>query len=571
MRWLKRTLVGLFALAMLAMLAVYLTPLDVYVPEIEKTLSARLQMPVSVGGLRTAVFPWPHLELRDVLLGGKGGIAVRSINVSPNLSDLFEGRLVAHVELRDGAAYFAQLKTLLDVLSHAPPVEQEPRVGEMWLSGVILLFPEMAIGPVEGKIEFTRTGALQRAWFALDEKKLTGVFVPLPNMGISVQVRAKDWRLPPPINLPLDELRLDGVFTGQGIIAQQFSATSRGMHVAGSGHLDFSDGWKMHATVSETDIELDQLMALMGKPVGLSGSLSGKGRLDGKASDWKALLDGLGFIGDLRAINVKARISESFGQSLTFDQIQSHVVLGPRQVEMSGLRVELYGGGLTGELNVKKEHSLLNGKFAAHDINMSPLVKALTNEVLFSGRLDSEAKFSMSLDRLDSFPENLVLAGNFHLRNGVLSKVDLAQAVSSSRKSDVKGGVTRFDDLSGAINVNASGYHFRAIKISSGSLKADGGVDITPTLQLRGALDVDMKGTAGLVSMPVVISGTLNDPIVRVSGSAWAGAAVGTAILGPGLGTALGVKVGGFLNKLFGSNKDKNDTKDAYPNTGKAK
>jgi len=181
MRWFKSFLVGAFALLMLAMLAVYLTPLDVYVPEVEKTLSKRLQMPVRVGGLRASVFPWPHLELRDVQLGGQGGIAVRSINVSPNLSDLLAGELVMHVELRDGAAYFAQLRKLLEVLSSAPLVDQAPRIGEMWLSGMILLFPEMAVGPLEGKIEFTRTGALQRAWFALDEQKLTGILSPLPN------------------------------------------------------------------------------------------------------------------------------------------------------------------------------------------------------------------------------------------------------------------------------------------------------------------------------------------------------------------------------------------------------
>jgi phage tail tape-measure protein len=66
--------------------------------------------------------------------------------------------------------------------------------------------------------------------------------------------------------------------------------------------------------------------------------------------------------------------------------------------------------------------------------------------------------------------------------------------------------------------------------------------------------------------MPMVVSGTLNEPVVRPSGSALAGAAVGTAILGPGLGTAIGVRVGGFLNKLFGKKDgDKNSGADAAP------
>jgi hypothetical protein len=94
--------------------------------------------------------------------------------------------------------------------------------------------------------------------------------------------------------------------------------------------------------------------------------------------------------------------------------------------------------------------------------------------------------------------------------------------------------------------------------MSSGSLKAEGRIDMTPALRLNGALDVDMKGTAGLMSMPLVVSGTLEQPQVRVSGAALAGAAVGTAVLGPGLGTALGVRLGGFMNKLFGDKTNTN-------------
>jgi hypothetical protein len=168
----------------------------------------------------------------------------------------------------------------------------------------------------------------------------------------------------------------------------------------------------------------------------------------------------------------------------------------------------------------------------------------------------------MRLDMFEQFPKNLKLAGSFHLRDGVLTKVDLLQAASSLGKSDARGGVTRFDDLTGLLNVDENGYHFTKLKIKSGSLNAEGKVDIKPSLQINGTLDANVKGTAGLISMPMVVSGTLNNPVVRPSGSALAGAAIGTAILGPGLGTAIGVKVGGFLNKLFGKNDDKNNKKD---------
>jgi hypothetical protein len=143
--------------------------------------------------------------------------------------------------------------------------------------------------------------------------------------------------------------------------------------------------------------------------------------------------------------------------------------------------------------------------------------------------------------------------------------VDLLQA--ASRKTNVSGGTTRFDDLTGLLSVDASGYHFRRLKISSGSLNAEGKLDINPAMQLNGTLDTNVKGTIGLVSMPMVVSGTLSKPVVVPSGSAWAGAAVGTVILGPGVRTAIGIKIGGFLNKLFGKNDEKNNDKQGTPGT----
>jgi hypothetical protein len=53
----------------------------------------------------------------------------------------------------------------------------------------------------------------------------------------------------------------------------------------------------------------------------------------------------------------------------------------------------------------------------------------------------------------------------------------------------------------------------------------------------------------------MVVSGTLQNPLVYPSKAALAGAAVGTAILGPGLGTSLGSKAGSAvegLKDLFG-------------------
>ena len=587
MKWLKRIFAGLLALLMVAMVAAYLTPLDVYVPEVEKIISSQLGEPATIRHIRIAAMPLPHLELQDVRLGGQDGIAVQSVDAELDFSGLLVGDIVLRrIVVKEGSAHLVFVRKLVGVFAKTSLAKQRVSVREVQLTGMSLRAPEMTLGPVEGKLEFTQTGQLERAWFAMDEQKITAILKPLSlQQGMSgnapqqvfrfaLNLQARGWtppkfqRLP---QIPLDELQVEGVLGEQDFVAQKFFVASRGIRMAGSGKVEFSDGWRVQAAMTQVDAPLERLMALLGEPLGLTGALSVKGELSGKASTLLALKDNFHFSGNVLVRHATVRIAAGFQHPLVFDQISARVAAWPDRVVLSLLEAKLYGGRLSGAANINRKSAMLVGDVVATGIAMQPMVEALTNEVLFSGSMESAAKFSVRLDAFKRFPGNLQLAGNFHLRDGVLTKVNLAQAASNSGKAAAKEGSTRFDDLTGLLNVDESGYHFRRLKIKSGSLNAEGKVDVSPSLQISGMLDADVRGTAGLVSMPMVVSGTLNEPVVRPSGSALAGAAVGTAVLGPGLGTAIGAKVGGFLNKLFGKDDDKNDSKEVAPKATPAK
>lgn len=587
MKWLKRLFAGLFALLLVAMAAIYLTPLDAYAPEMEKVISSQLHEPVSIRHIRIAVMPLPHLELQDVRLGGQEGIAVQSVDAELDLPGLLEGNIVLRrIAVKDVTAHLVFVRKLAGLFAKAPAMGQHVAVRELQLTGISLLAPGMTLGPVEGKLEFTQAGQLERAWFAMDEQKITAILKPLPQQSslqasvpqpgsrFALQLQARNWT-PPKFQqlpqIPLDELQIEGVLGEQDFVAKKFSVASRGIHMAGSGEVTFSDGWRVQATLTQVTAPLEQVAALLGEPLWVTGALSVKGELSGKASTLPELKDNFQFSGSVLVRHATARIATGYRHPLIFDQVGARVSARSDRIELSSLEVKLYGGKLSGTASINRKNAMLVGDVVATGVAMQPVVDAFTNEVLFSGNMEGAAKFSIRLDAFKLFPGNLQLAGNFHLRDGVLTKVDLAQAASSRGKAGTKGGSTSFDDLTGLLNVGESGYHFRKLKIKSGSLNAEGKVDISPSLQISGMLDTDVKGTAGLVSMPMVVSGTLSDPVIRPSESALAGAAVGTAILGPGLGTAIGVKVGGFLSKLFGKDDDNKNNNEAAPKVATTK
>jgi len=566
MRWLKRLLVGLLAILILAMAAIYLTPLDTYVPKAEQALGERLHEPVSIQHLRLAALPLPHLELQGVRLGGEEGIAARSVKVELDLPGLLAGKvMVRRILLREGTANFVLLRKLVDSFGKAPVAKQRAAVRELQFSGMSLLMPDMVLGPIEGKLEFAQAGPLERAWFAMNEQKVTAVLLPLPEQHFSAKVQARSWIPPQFPQLLLDELQVEGVLSKQDFVAQKFAVTLHGIHASGSGKVEFSDGWRVMATFAQVDAPLERVMALLQKPVELTGAASVKGEFSGKAATLGGLKDNFKFSGEALISHATARIAADIQHPLRIDEIKAHVVAQREHLGLSALEAKLYGGKLSGTASINRKDAVLAADVVASGIAMQSLVEALTNEVLFTGTMENAAKFAMRLDAFERFPENLQLAANFHLRNGILTKVDLVQAASGPGNADAKGKVTRFDDLTGLLDVDATGYHFRKLEISSGSLNAKGNVDISPSLQLSGKLDAEVKGTVGLVSVPMIVSGTLDAPIVRVSKTVWAGAAVGTAILGPGLGTAVGMKVGGFLNKLFGKDSDKSGDKKSAP------
>ena len=81
-------------------------------------------------------------------------------------------------------------------------------------------------------------------------------------------------------------------------------------------------------------------------------------------------------------------------------------------------------------------------------------------------------------------------------------------------KGTVQGGSTRFEQMSGIIRIAPESIRLTDVSLASGLLKANGMIDIARDGRVAGRLDVEMRGSANLVRMPVVPAGTLRDPVI---------------------------------------------------------
>ncbi len=252
------------------------------------------------------------------------------------------------------------------------------------------------------------------------------------------------------------------------------------------------------------------------------------------------------------------------GLPLFFDKAKLEMHLKGNQLTIPKIDAALYGGKLAGNavLTWQEGKGASNWKTKGHlkidGLSVKQPTSMISRAVYLSGRLFADGSFSASAKEAGQLAEHLQANFKFKINNGILHGLDLVKVASLLIKQNQSGGETQFSAFSGLLNVSGKQYHLRDMNISSGLLTATGQVKIKPNKALDGTGSVAVKHSVNLVAIPLDVSGTVSKPVVLPSKAALAGAVAGTAILGPGVGTSVGIKAAEALDSikdLFGSDK----------------
>ncbi len=241
------------------------------------------------------------------------------------------------------------------------------------------------------------------------------------------------------------------------------------------------------------------------------------------------------------------------GPALVFDELTIKGVATLNDANLGEVNAKLYGGTANGKATVSWQKGLqLKGNFDVTQVEMQKIASMLASKTHVSGKLTAKPVFSASAASAEQLMNALRLETPFNVQNGVLHGVDIKQAATSLIKQGATGGETRFEQLSGNLVMERGSYRFTQLKIASGALGADGNVNISPQQELSGRINAQVKAIGTSANVPLNVAGTVDSPLLYPTGASMAGAAVGTVLLGPGLGTSVGAKVGGWAEGLFG-------------------
>ncbi len=173
----------------------------------------------------------------------------------------------------------------------------------------------------------------------------------------------------------------------------------------------------------------------------------------------------------------------------------------------------LYGGQLAGSARLTWQ----NGWQIQGRVNVKTLeLGEALPQFGITGEMDGDAAFILRGAKLPMLAKSPHLEGKFVVKKGLISKIDMVETARMPDRQGASSGRTHFDELSGALEVDNNGQHLRQIKISAGIMSANGDVDIAPDKQVSGRMNVTLKVRAEMGSLPLVLSGTLAEPVWRV-------------------------------------------------------
>jgi hypothetical protein len=249
--------------------------------------------------------------------------------------------------------------------------------------------------------------------------------------------------------------------------------------------------------------------------------------------------------------------------AIVLDELFVKGVATFHDADLSQVSARLYGGTAKGKATISWQKGVqFKCNLEIHQVEAQKIAAMLSSRTVVSGKLRASPVISASAASASQLMNAMRLETPFDVQNGVIHGVDIQKAATGLAKRGSTGGETHFEHLSGHLVMEHRAYRVTQLQISSGSLSVDGGnVNISPQKELSGRINAQVKALGTSAGVPLNVAGTLDSPLLYPTAGTLAGAAVGTVIMGPGVGTSVGAKVGGWVEGLFGGDKEEKPKK----------
>lgn len=204
-------------------------------------------------------------------------------------------------------------------------------------------------------------------------------------------------------------------------------------------------------------------------------------------------------------------------EGLRFSSLTVNGIGNSEGIDINDIRGVLYGGTMTGtgRLFFDGQWRFL-AKARFNNLQSEPLTASLSPATNVSGSFSADASMVASGRNLDDLPAKPQLQAKIKVREGSVNNFDLITAIRYNNPdgNGLRGGKTRFDDLSLAFEAKDRRYRFSDINLRSGLLNASGDITVNADGNWLGSVHVNMKSAVNPLSAPLYVSGPLGSPLL---------------------------------------------------------
>jgi hypothetical protein len=253
--------------------AAYIFSLSADKPAIEKLLSVRFGVPVTVGDAKFSAFP-AELRMSNVMLGD---IKLPQVVARGELSSLASGDKVwRNVDVTGLELNVSQVDRLVGWATAEPSARNQTfTLQRIRASGVGINGTPVKLPKFDATILVAPNGALKQATLALPDGKAQVLLSPEEKGWlVDIESRGVSWPIGPKV--AWESLRSKGIANRDGMKFDEIILTYAGGSARGTGDLGWSSGWKFSGAVEVSGIDIEGISGTLYGSSPVSGPIEGK-------------------------------------------------------------------------------------------------------------------------------------------------------------------------------------------------------------------------------------------------------------------------------------------------------
>lgn len=205
------------------------------------------------------------------------------------------------------------------------------------------------------------------------------------------------------------------------------------------------------------------------------------------------------------------------GPSMMFDSFSAKGIIDGHRLKNASFEATIAGGELKATVAADwRDGVKAEGRFDVAKSQLQLLVPAYTPHFTARGTVAATGRYRFDAPSLGKLVDNPRITADFNVASGELGNVDIVRALQQVTAKGIQGGRTRFDQLTGNVEVAGDRYRYRQLKLTSGAMSAAGDVDIGSGNQLSGRVSADVKTSSQTAIRGLLtVTGTLTNPVLK--------------------------------------------------------